>query len=383
MADNKRDYYEVLGVSKGSDDASIKKAYRQMAKKYHPDMNPGDKEAEARFKEVNEAYAVLSDPEKKQIYDQYGHDGLDPSSGAGSGFGGFGGFGGVDLGDIFGSFFGGGGASGGARRNAPRRGDDITYRMTITFEEAAFGCTRELKYNRIEQCPECAGSGAEKGTEAETCSRCRGTGTINVQQRTMFGMMQSQKTCDTCRGRGKVIKTPCSNCRGTGNIKVSKKIEVNIPAGVDEGGRICLRGQGNAGINGGGYGDLYIIVTLKAHDIFERRGNDLFCEVPVSYSDLVLGGEIEVPTLEGTMKYKIPEGTQTGTRFSIRGKGVIIYNTKNHGDLYFTVVMETPKNLSAEAKEALKKFNELCAVTNYAKKTKFSEKIAKMFKKKD
>ncbi len=382
MAD-KRDYYEVLGVSKGSDDAAIKKAYRQMAKKYHPDMNPGDKEAEAKFKEVNEAYAVLSDPEKKQIYDQYGHDGLDPSSGAGAGFGGFGGFGGVDLGDIFGSFFGGGGGSSGARRNAPRRGEDITYRMTITFEEAAFGCTRELKYNRIEQCPECSGSGAEKGTEAETCSRCRGTGTITVQQRTMFGMMQSQKTCDTCRGRGKVIKTPCTNCKGTGNIKISKKIDVNIPAGVDEGGRICLRGQGNAGINGGGYGDLYIIVTLKAHDIFERRGNDLFCEVPVSYSELVLGGEIDVPTLEGTMKYKIPEGTQTGTRFSIRGKGVVIYNTKNHGDLYFTVVMETPRNLSTEAKEALKRFNELCVGSNYAKKTKFSEKIAKMFKKKD
>ncbi len=382
MADNKRDYYEVLGISKGADDASIKKAYRQMAKKYHPDMNPGDKEAEAKFKEVNEAYAVLSDPDKKQVYDQYGHDGLDPNFGAGGFGGGFGGFGGVDLGDIFGSFFGGG-SSGGARRNAPRRGDDITYRMTITFEEAAFGCTRELKYNRIEQCPECSGSGAEKGTEAETCSRCRGSGTINVQQRTMFGMMQSQKTCDACRGKGKIIKTPCSNCRGTGNIKISKKIEVNIPAGVDEGGRICLRGQGNAGVNGGGYGDLYIIVTLKAHEIFERRGNDLFCEVPISYSDLVLGGEIDVPTLEGTMKYKIPEGTQTGTRFSIRGKGIVIYNTKNHGDLYFTVVMETPKNLSAEAKEALKKFNELCAQSNYAKKTKFSEKIAKMFKKKD
>ncbi len=382
MADNKRDYYEVLGVSKGADDASIKKAYRQMAKKYHPDMNPGDKEAEAKFKEVNEAYAVLSDAEKKQIYDQYGHDGLDPNSGAGAGFGGFGGFGGVDLGDIFGSFFGGG-SSGGARRNAPRRGEDITYRMTITFEEAAFGCTRELKYNRIEQCKECSGTGAEKGTNAETCSRCKGSGTVTVQQRTMFGMMQSQKTCDACRGKGKIIKTPCTNCRGTGNIKISKKIEVNIPAGVDEGGRICLRGQGNAGINGGGYGDLYIIVTLKAHDIFERRGNDIFCEVPVSYSDLVLGGEIEVPTLEGTMKYKISEGTQTGTRFSIKGKGIIIYNTKNHGDLYFTVVMETPKNLSSEAKEALKKFNELCAQNNYAKKTKFSEKISKMFKKKD
>ncbi len=379
MAD-KRDYYEVLGVSKTDDDNTIKKAYRQMAKKYHPDMNPGDKEAEAKFKEVNEAYAVLSDPEKKQIYDQYGHDGLDPNSAAGAGFGGFGGFGGVDLGDIFGSFFGGG-ASGGARRNAPRRGDDITYRITITFEEAAFGCTKELKYNRVEQCRECNGSGAEKGTEAETCSRCHGSGTINVQQRTMFGMMQSQKTCDSCKGRGKVIKSPCQNCRGTGNVKLSKKIEVSIPAGVDEGGRICLRGQGNAGINGGSYGDLYIVVSLRAHEIFERQGNDLFCEVPVSYSELVLGGEIEVPTLEGTEKYTIPEGTQTGTRFCMRGKGVVIYNTKNHGDLYFTVMLETPKNLSAEAKDALRRFSELCAGSNYVKKTKFSDKIAKMFKK--
>ncbi len=382
MSDNKRDYYEVLGVSKGADDAAIKKGYRQMAKKYHPDMNPGDKEAEAKFKEVNEAYAVLSDPEKKQVYDQYGHDGLDPNFGAGGFGGGFGGFGGVDLGDIFGSFFGGG-ASSSARRNAPRRGEDITYRLNITFEEAAFGCTKELKYNRVEQCSECKGSGAEKGTEAETCSRCRGTGSVTVQQRTMFGMMQSQKTCDACRGRGKVIKSPCSNCRGTGNIKLSKKIEVNIPAGVDEGGKICLRGQGNAGVNGGSYGDLYIIVSLKSHDIFKRQGNDLFCEVPVSYSDLVLGGEIEVPTLEGTMKYKIPEGTQSGARFSIRGKGVVIYNTKNHGDLYFTVTMETPRNLSSEAKEALAKFNELCEKTSYAKKTSFYDKISKMFKKKD
>ncbi len=383
MAENKRDYYEVLGVSKDADDATIKKGYRQMAKKYHPDMNPGDKEAEAKFKEVNEAYAVLSDPEKKQIYDQYGHDGLDPSSGAGGFGGGFGGFGGVDLGDIFGSFFGGGSSGGSARRNAPRRGEDITYRLSITFEEAAFGCTKELKYNRIEQCPECNGSGAEKGTEVENCSRCKGSGTITVQQRTMFGMMQSQKTCDACRGRGKVIKTPCSNCRGTGNVKLSKKIEVNIPAGVDEGGRICLRSQGNAGVNGGGYGDLYIIVSLKSHEIFERQGNNLFCEVPVSYADLVLGGEIDVPTLEGTVKYKIPEGTQTGTRFMIRGKGVVIYNTKNYGDLYFTVIMETPKNLSQEAKDALRAFNDLCAGNNYAKKTRFSEKIAKMFKKKD
>ncbi len=379
MAENKRDYYEVLGISKTDDENQIKKAYRQMAKKYHPDMNPGDKEAEARFKEVNEAYAVLSDPEKKQIYDQYGHDGLDPSSGAGAGgFGGFGGFGGVDLGDIFGSFFGGGSSQ---RRNEPRRGEDITYRMVISFEEAAFGCTKELKYNRIETCRDCGGTGAEKGTDIETCSRCKGTGTVTVTQRTMFGMMQSQKTCDACRGRGKIVKKPCQNCRGTGNVKLSKKIEVNIPAGVDEGGRICLRGQGNAGVNGGGYGDLYIIVSLKAHELFERSGNDLFCEVPVSYQDLVLGGEIEVPTLEGTVKYTIPEGTQTGTRFTLKGKGVVVYNTRNHGDLYFTVILETPKNLSPEAKEALRHFSELCANNNYVKKQRFSEKIAKLFKK--
>lgn len=379
MAD-KRDYYEVLGVNKGADDASIKKAYRQMAKKYHPDMNPGDKEAEAKFKEVNEAYDVLSDPEKKQIYDQYGHDGLDPTSGAGQGFGGFGGFGGVDLGDIFGSFFGGGGSS--ERRNAPRRGDDITYRMTVTFEEAAFGCTKELKYNRIESCKECNGTGAENGSGIETCGRCKGTGTVTVTQRTMFGMMQSQKTCDACRGRGKIIKNPCQNCRGSGNVKLTKKLDVSIPAGVDDGGRICLRGQGNAGINGGSYGDLYIIVSLRPHELFERSGNDIYCEVPVSYAELVLGGEIDVPTLEGTVKYNIPEGTQTGTRFCIKGKGIVYYNTKNYGDLYFTVVMETPRNLSSEAKDALRKFSDLCGNSNYVKKQKFSEKIAKIFKKK-
>lgn len=379
MAD-KRDYYEVLGINKGADDASIKKAYRQMAKKYHPDMNPGDKEAEAKFKEVNEAYDVLSDPEKKQIYDQYGHDGLDPSSGAGQGFGGFGGFGGVDLGDIFGSFFGGGGSA--ERRNAPRRGDDITYRMTVTFEEAAFGCTKELKYNRIESCKECNGTGAENGSSIETCGRCKGTGTVTVTQRTMFGMMQSQKTCDACRGRGKIIKNPCQNCRGSGNVKLTKKLDVSIPAGVDDGGRICLRGQGNAGINGGAYGDLYIIVSLRPHELFERSGNDIYCEVPVSYAELVLGGEIDVPTLEGAVKYNIPEGTQTGTRFCIKGKGIVYYNTKNYGDLYFTVVMETPKNLSSDAKDALRKFSELCGNSNYVKKQKFSEKIAKIFKKK-
>ena len=380
MADEKRDYYEVLGIDKSADDTQIKKAYRQMAKKYHPDMNPGNAEAESKFKEVNEAYAVLSDPEKKQIYDQYGHEGLDPSSG---GFGGgAGGFGGFDFGDIFGSFFGGGGGSSSARRNAPRRGDDITYRVTISFEEAAFGCTKEIKYNRVEACHSCNGRGAEKESDIETCSRCKGTGSVTVTQRTMFGMMQSQKTCDSCKGRGKIIKKACNNCRGTGNVKITKKLDVNIPAGVDDGARICLRSQGNAGVNGGGYGDLYIILSLRAHELFEREGNNLFCEVPVSYTDLALGAEIEVPTLTGMVKYTIPEGTQTGTQFCLKGKGVVIYNTERYGDLYFTVVMETPKNLSPEAKEALRRYSELCANTNYAKKQSFADKIARLFKKK-
>ncbi len=378
MAD-KRDYYEVLGIDKSASDDAIKKAYRQMAKKYHPDMNPGDKSAEEKFKEVNEAYAVLSDPEKKQIYDKYGHDGLDPSAGGGQGFGGFGDFG-VDLGDIFGSFFGGGRSS--ERRNAPRRGDDITFRITITFEEAAFGCKKNIEYKRIESCNECGGLGAKSASDIETCSRCKGSGTVTVSSRTMFGLMQSQKTCDTCKGRGKIIKTPCQNCRGTGNVKVLKKLSVDIPAGVNDGGRICLRAQGNSGINGGGNGDLYVIVSLRPHDIFERNGNDLYCEVPVSYTELCLGAEIDVPTLYGIEKFKIPEGTQSGTKFTVKGKGVVYYNTKNYGNLYFTVVMETPKNLSPEAKEALKRYDELCKSTSYSKKQKFSEKIANLFKKK-
>ena len=380
MAD-KRDYYEVLGVDKSADDDKIKKAYRQMAKKYHPDMNPGDKEAEAKFKEVNEAYAVLSDPDKKRIYDQYGHDGLDGTAGGGfNGFDGFDGFGG-GFGDIFSSFFGGGRSSS-ERRNAPRKGEDITYRISITLEESAFGCTKTVEYKRIETCSDCSGKGAKKSSDIQSCSRCKGTGNVTVTQRTLFGMMQSQQTCPTCRGRGKIINNPCGNCKGTGNVKILKKLEVNIPAGIDDGGRICLRGQGNAGVNGGSYGDLYIIISLKAHEIFDRNGNDLYCEVPVSYPELCLGAEIDVPTLSGIEKYRIPEGTQSGTKFAIKNKGVVYYNTKNYGTLYFTVVMETPKNLTQEAKEALRKFDQQCKISNYAKKQKFIEKIANLFKKK-
>lgn len=379
MSENKRDYYEVLGVDKNADDSSIKKAYRQMAKKYHPDMNPGDQEAEAKFKEINEAYAVLSDSEKKQIYDQYGHAGFDQTSGGPGGFGGFGNF---DFGDIFSSFFGGG-TSSSANRNSPRRGEDISYRATITFEEAAFGCKKEIKYNRVEACAECSGSGAAKGASPETCSVCKGHGTVTVTQRTVFGMMQTQKQCDQCKGKGKVIKNPCNNCRGTGYIKVGKKLDVTIPAGVDDGGRICLRGQGNSGINGGPYGDLYINISLRPHDLFERNGYDLYCEVPVSYADLVLGGEIDVPTLEGTVKHTIPEGTQTGTQFKLKDKGIVVVNSKSRGDLYFTVVLETPKNLSGEAKDALLKFADLCGSSNYVKKQRFYDKIANLFKKKN
>lgn len=382
MAD-KRDYYEVLGVDKSADADTIKKAYRKMAKQYHPDLHPGDKEAEAKFKEVNEAYDVLSDDQKKQIYDQYGHEGLDPSSGMGGG--GFGGFGGGfdfgDIGDIFGSFFGGGGG-GGARRNAPQRGEDLSIRLTLNFEEAAFGCKKEISYSRVEACSECSGSGAAKGTTPETCTRCHGTGSVTVTQRTMFGMMQTQKQCDACRGRGKTVKTPCKNCNGKGYVKLTKRLDVSIPAGIDNGGRICLRGQGNAGANGGNYGDLYIIIALRAHEIFERDNYDIYCEVPVSYADLVLGAEIDVPTLEGTVKYNIPEGTQTGTQFCIRGKGITKVNSSSKGDLYFTVALETPRNLSGEAKDALKRFAELCESSNYAKRQSFLDKLTRLFKKK-
>ena len=381
MAD-KRDYYEVLGVDKSADADTIKKAYRKMAKQYHPDLHPGDAEAEAKFKEVNEAYDVLSDDQKKQIYDQYGHDGLDPSSGmGGGGFGGFGGFDFGDIGDIFGSFFGGGGG-GGARRNAPQRGEDLSIRLTLNFDEAAFGCKKEISYSRVEACSECSGSGAAKGTTPETCSRCHGTGSVTVTQRTMFGMMQTQKQCDACRGRGKTVKTPCKNCNGKGYVKLTKRLDVSIPAGIDNGGRICLRGQGNAGANGGNYGDLYIIIALRAHEIFERDNYDIYCEVPVSYADLVLGAEIEVPTLEGTVKYNIPEGTQTGTQFCIRGKGITKVNSSSKGDLYFTVALETPRNLSGEAKDALRHFAELCESSNYAKRQSFLDKLTRLFKKK-
>ncbi|MBQ7294496.1 MAG: molecular chaperone DnaJ [Clostridia bacterium] len=374
MAD-KRDYYDVLGVDKSADEASIKKAYRSLAKKYHPDMNPGDAEAEKKFKEVNEAYAILSDPQKKQQYDQFGHAAFEQGGpGAGGGFGGFdfGGFGG--FGDIFGDIFGGGNSS--ARRNAPMRGDDVGASVTITFEEAAFGVKKEITYNRIQRCSDCGGSGAEKGTKPETCSACGGSGQRRVVQRMMGMQFQSTTTCDACRGTGKFIKTPCSNCRGTGFVKVSKKLEVSIPAGIDDGERIALRGQGCDGRNGGPAGDLVITVRVKQHSVFERDRYNIYCEVPITVAEATLGAEITVPTLEGNIQYTIPEGTQPGTQFTIRQKGIPSVNNSNRrGDLVFTVNVEIPKGLSEKQKDHMRAFAESCGENNYGKKTGFFKKL--------
>ncbi|MBE6671508.1 MAG: molecular chaperone DnaJ [Ruminococcaceae bacterium] len=374
MADNKRDYYEVLGVDKSSDEQTIKKAYRKLAKQYHPDMNPGDQEAEKKFKEINEAYAVLSDSEKKARYDQYGHAGVDPNMGGG-GYGDFGGFGGFDFGDIFSSFFGGGGQSSYSRRNAPERGDDLRAHITISFEEAVFGCKKEITYNRIEMCDECSGSGAQKGTSAETCKTCGGSGQVRVTQRTALGMFQTTKACDACGGKGKIIKSPCTNCRGTGYVRVKKNLEVSIPVGVDDGNTVIVRNMGNAGRNGGGYGDLYVTVSVRPHTVFERNGYDIYCDVPVTFVEAALGAEIDIPTLEGKIKYTIPEGTQTDTRFTLRGKGIQSPRSKNKGDLIFRVIVEVPKGLSGAQKDALKNFAELCGNSNYSKKESFMKKI--------
>ncbi len=374
----KRDYYEVLGVSKEASADEIKKAYRKLAKKYHPDMNPGNAEAEQKFKEANEAYDVLSDSDKKAKYDAYGHAAFDPAAGggAGGGFGGFGGFGDVDLGDIFSSFFGGG-SSGSSRRNGPMRGEDINVRVTLSFEEAVFGVKKEISYNRVQKCSDCGGSGAEKGSTPKTCSACGGSGQVRVQQRTPLGFMQSTKQCDACHGRGKIIEKPCSGCRGTGYVKVTKKLDVNIPAGIDDGRVVALRGQGSDGRNGGPAGDLNIIVSVRPHSVFERDGYDIYCEVPITYAEATLGAEIEIPTLEGKQKYTIPEGTQTGTTFTLKQKGVQYVNSKARGDLHFTVTVEVPKNLSSEQKELLRKFAESCGESNYTRRTKFFKKFFK------
>ena len=381
MADqNKRDYYEVLGVEKNASDAEIKKSYRKLAMKYHPDQNPGDKTAEEKFKEVNEAYEVLSNPDKKARYDQYGFSGVDPNfnPNAGAGFGGFGGgFSGFgDLGDIFGDFFGGGasGASS-ARRNGPAKGQNVVSEIEITFEDAAFGCEREITYSRVEQCSTCHGSGCREGSQPETCSYCGGRGTVRTQQNFMGMTMQSTQPCPKCGGQGKIIKDPCPSCRGKGKVRCNRTLRVKVPAGIDNGQSFRVREEGNAGSNGGPNGDLLVTVSVRKHPIFTRDGANVLCEMPITFTQAALGASIEVPTLDGKVRYTIPEGTQTGTTFRLRGKGIPYVGYKTRGDQFVTVVVETPQKLNREQKELLRRLGESIGDEAQPKKKSFFERL--------
>ena len=377
MAEQKRDYYEVLGISKGASEDEIKKAYKKMARKYHPDLNPDNKEAEEKFKEVNEAYEVLSDPDKKARYDQYGHAGVDPNFGAGgAGFDGNFDFG--DLGDIFGSFFGGG--FGGGRRtnpNAPQRGESIRMSLAISFEEAAFGCEKAVTVDRMEQCGVCHGSGCAAGTTPEVCPDCHGTGTVQVRRQTPMGVFATSSPCTRCGGKGRIIHQPCKDCHGTGSVRKRKTIQATIPAGIDNGQTISIRGQGHAGVNGGPAGDLLITITVRPHELFRREGTSVLCEAPITFAQAVLGAELEIPTIDGKVKYDLPEGTQSGTTFRLKGKGIPSINGRGRGDQYVTVYIETPRNLNKEQKDALKKFAETMGDNNYEERRKFFKKSKK------
>lgn len=359
----KRDYYEVLGVERGADDATLKKAYRKLAKKYHPDMNPGDKEAEAKFKEATEAYSVLSDPEKRRTYDQYGHAAFENGgAGQGGGFGGFD-FNGADMGDIFGDIFGdlfGGGRSRRAN-NGPMRGANLRAVVHITFQEAVFGCEKELELTLKDTCTKCNGTGAKPGTSPETCSKCHGTGQVTYTQQSMFGMVRNVQVCPDCHGSGKIIKDKCPDCRGTGYISNRKKIKVSIPAGIDNGQSIRIRDKGEPGTNGGPRGDLLVEVNVGRHPIFQRQDMDIYSTAPITYAQAALGGEIRLSTVDGDVSYNVKAGTQTDTRIRLKGKGVPSLRNKNiRGDQYVTLVVQVPTNLNEEAKEALRRFDEAC-----------------------
>ena len=374
MAD-KRDYYEVLGVSKGATDDELKKAYRKEAKKYHPDLHPGDKEAEAKFKEVNEAYSVLSDAEKKARYDQYGHAGVDPNFGGG-GFGG--GFDGFDFGDIFGDIFGGG-FGGGRRRNGPVRGQDVRQVVDITFEEAAFGCKKKITLTQLEKCETCNGSGAKPGTQPVTCSKCGGSGQVRTQTRTPLGYMTNVTTCPQCKGTGSIISDPCNDCRGTGKVRKTKTIEIDIPAGIDNGQTMQLSGKGEPGDRGGPSGDLLITVRIRPHQLFKRDGTNVYIDLPITFVQAALGSTVKVPTLDGLVEYDIPEGTQPGAVFRLKGKGIPFIRGKNRGDQYVTVDVEVPKGLSQKQKELLKEFESLSEGKSYKKRKSFLDNIKEWF----
>ena len=381
MAENKRDYYEVLGVEKGASAEEIKKAYRKKAMQFHPDRNPGDKTAEEKFKEVGEAYEVLSDDDKRARYDQFGFQGVDPNFGGGAGFdGGFGGFGGFgDLGDIFGEFFGGGSSRRASNQNAPRRGENVGARLDLTFEEAAFGCEKEVSAQRIENCAVCNGSGSADGA-VETCSQCHGTGEVRTVQNFMGMHMQSSSVCPSCSGRGKIIKTPCNTCKGKGKVRRTQKIKVKVPAGVDDGQSVRIRGEGCVGSNGGPSGDLLVEIYIKRHPIFSRQNMDVYCEVPITFTQAALGAEIEVPTLDGKVKYDLPESTQTGKTFVLSGKGVpAVNNPKRRGNHYFTVVVETPTKLTKEQRELLRQLDATMDGNGNPKRKKFFETLKDFF----
>lgn len=375
-----RDYYEVLGVDKGASDDEIKKAFRQQAKKYHPDLHPGDKEAEAKFKEINEAYSILSDPDKKSKYDRFGHAGVDPN-GFGGGGGGYGAYD-VDLGDLFSSIFGGGfGGGSSRRRNGPQKGSDLKYGMSLDFMEAAFGVEKDIQITKEDLCKACNGSGAQPGTTPETCPTCRGAGRVQQQTQTLFGMTMVTKSCPTCSGRGTVIKTPCTQCRGRGRLKTSKTLHIKIPAGVDTGDMLPVKGEGEPGTNGGPYGDLYIEFRVKSHDVFKREGINTFCDVPITYAQAALGGEIEVPTIYGKEKYVLKEGTQPGDTSILRGRGIPNKSNPNmKGDHTLKFYIEVPTGLSREQKQLLTQFNNTLTDRNYTKRSQFFQKIKNIFK---
>lgn len=382
----KRDYYEVLGLKKGASEDEIKKAFKSMARKYHPDLHPDDKEAAEKFKEINEAYEVLSDSEKRARYDQFGHAGVDPNYGGGAGAGGFSGFGGFgDVGDIFDSIFGGGfGGFGGGRStassaNAPHRGGDVNANVTIDFMEACKGAKKKMRVTHMVKCDQCNGTGADANTKTSSCTECHGQGSVRVNQRTPFGVISTTKVCPRCGGKGKIVTNPCSKCRGSGRQRVTTDIELKIPAGIDNGQILRVSGQGDAGLNGGPNGDLNVSVTVRPHELFTRNGNDIFCEIPISYAQAVLGDKVTVPTIKGKVEYEIPEGTQSGTKFRLRGEGVKYLGRESYGDQYVTVVVEVPKRLTKQQKELLKKFDDCLEEKNQAKRQNFFEKLKRRF----
>lgn len=383
---SKRDYYEVLGINKNASDDEIKKAYRKKAKEYHPDINPDNKDAAEKFKEVNEAYEILSDSQKKAAYDNFGHAGVDPSYGGGRGYSGatsdgFGGFSGFnDIGDIFENIFNGfsGGFSSTRSRNAnsPTKGDNILINISVSFIEAALGCKKNISFKRKERCVSCSGTGAKKGTSPMTCPTCHGTGQIRIEQRTPFGSIATSKICHTCGGKGKVVKDPCQECHGMGKIVKNVKMDIDVPAGIDDGQTFVLRDQGDSGNNGGPNGDLGIKVKVMKHEIFKRDGYDVYCELPLTFTQAVFGDEVIVPTIDGKVKYNISEGTQPGTTFRLRNKGIPYVNGKGRGDQYVKVNIEVPKNLNSKQKELLRAFEEtLNSDKNYVKRKSFFDKL--------